>query len=69
MNTKTGKDAGSPPSKTREQHTHCINRTVDGEEKKVSVDAVRSVASQYGINASIFKEWLEGRGFLIKEEA
>jgi hypothetical protein len=46
-----------------------MSNNIEGDLKKVSLQAVQSVAGQYGISASIFKEWLEGKGFQIQEEA
>jgi hypothetical protein len=38
-------------------------------EKQVSIKAVESVASQYGISPLIFKDWLKNvRGYQIIEE-
>jgi hypothetical protein len=71
MNTKTGQETVAPGSISRESKEHAgdMCNNIDGELKKVSIKAVQSVAGQYGISASIFKEWLEGNGFQILEEA
>jgi len=69
MSTKTGKEARAPGSNPGELSHVRDTITIDSEDKRVSPQAITSVASQYGISATLFKEWLVGRGFEILDEA
>ena len=62
-------EIGVPPSNPRNTTEDSVNITASGVEKRVSVCAVRSVAGQYGINVSIFKDWLVMKGFQVIEES
>ena len=68
MTTKEA-EAGAPPSNPRALSHFRDIISIEGEDKRVSEQAVKSVAGQYGIDASLFRDWLARRGFEIREEA
>lgn len=69
MKIKPKQETERPASSLRRLPTGDISNNLDGQDKKVSKKAVESVAGQYGINSTIFTEWLEMKGFQILEEA
>ena len=43
-----------------------IHSNVSGGENKVSIQAVKNVADQYGIDVTIFLNWLETKGYRME---